>query len=100
MKNFPARLGLSSPRVVISEMHISVRTPPLENVRSRMHLQLLSRMPAPLENSEKEEYEERQKAMEKVVNPIFSSLYQEGGSGSGEGGDSAGDDDEESHDEL
>jgi len=52
------------------------------------------------QNAEKEEYEEKQKAMEKVVNPIFSSLYQEGGGGGGEGGDSAGDDDEESHDEL
>merc|ERR1711896_88728 len=51
------------------------------------------------QNAEKEEYEEKQKAMEKVVNPIFSSLYQEGGGG-GEGGESGGDDDEESHDEL
>merc|ERR1712178_81361 len=31
------------------------------------------------QNAEKEEYEEKQKAMEKVVNPIFSSLYQESG---------------------
>merc|ERR1712230_337449 len=52
------------------------------------------------QNAEKEEYEEKQKAMEKVVNPIFSSLYQEGGGGGGEGGESGGDDDEESHDEL
>merc|ERR1712022_70376 len=51
------------------------------------------------QNAEKEEYEEKQKAMEKVVNPIFSSLYQESGGG-GEGGESGGDDDEESHDEL
>merc|ERR1712216_841160 len=51
------------------------------------------------QNAEKEEYEEKQKAMEKVVNPIFSSLYQEGGGGGGEGGESGGDDDE-SHDEL
>ena len=50
------------------------------------------------QSAEKEEYEEKQKAMEKVVNPIFSSLYQEGGGGGGEGGDSAGDDDEESQD--
>merc|ERR1711967_127439 len=48
------------------------------------------------QNAEKEEYEEKQKAMEKVVNPIFSSLYQEGGGGGGEGGESGGDDDEES----
>merc|ERR1712054_248063 len=53
-----------------------------------------------IQNAEKEEYEEKQKAMEKVVNPIFSSLYQEGGGGGGEGGESGGDDDEESHDEL
>merc|ERR1711975_198392 len=45
------------------------------------------------QNAEKEEYEEKQKAMEKVVNPIFSKLYQESGGGEG-------DDDEESHDEL
>merc|ERR1712100_237893 len=44
------------------------------------------------QNAEKEEYEEKQKAMEKVVNPIFSSLYQEGGGGGGEGGESGGDD--------
>merc|ERR1712164_121698 len=50
------------------------------------------------QQAEKEEYEEKQKAMEKVVNPIFSSLYQEGGGGGGEGGESGGDDDEESHD--
>merc|ERR1719174_148118 len=31
------------------------------------------------QQAEKEEYEEKQKAMEKVVNPIFSKLYQEGG---------------------
>merc|ERR1712070_1081574 len=52
------------------------------------------------QNAEKEEYEEKQKAMEKIVNPIFSKLYQEGGGGGGEGGESGGDDDEESHDEL
>merc|ERR1712010_335428 len=50
------------------------------------------------QNAEKEEYEEKQKAMEKIVNPIFSKLYQE--SGGGDGGDAGGDDDEESHDEL
>merc|ERR1712070_1273658 len=44
--------------------------------------------------------EEKQKAMEKIVNPIFSKLYQEAGGGGGEGGESGGDDDEESHDEL
>merc|ERR1711939_1067706 len=53
------------------------------------------------QNAEKEEYEEKQKAMEKIVNPIFSKLYQESGGG-GEGGEGGegGDDDEESHDEL
>merc|ERR1711981_727264 len=49
------------------------------------------------QNAEKEEYEEKQKAMEKIVNPIFSKLYQEGGGGGGgEGGEGGGDDDEES----
>jgi len=48
------------------------------------------------QQAEKEEYEEKQKAMEKIVNPIFSKLYQEGG----DGGDAGGDDDEESSDEL
>merc|ERR1712057_157800 len=38
-------------------------------------------------NAEKEEYEEKQKEFEKLVNPIFSKLYQGGGAG-GEGGDS------------
>merc|ERR1712072_750702 len=54
------------------------------------------------QNAEKEEYEEKQKAMEKIVNPIFSKLYQESGGGGGEGGEGGegGDDDEESHDEL
>jgi len=47
-------------------------------------------------NAEKEEYEEKQKEVEKIVNPIFTKLYQEGG----EGGASAADDDEEDHDEL
>merc|ERR1712224_1158830 len=53
------------------------------------------------QNAEKEEYEEKQKAMEKIVNPIFSKLYQESGGGGGEGGEGGeGGDDDESHDEL
>jgi len=47
------------------------------------------------QQAEKEEYEEKQKAMEKVVNPIFSKLYQEGGSSGGETAE-----EEESNDEL
>merc|ERR1712224_358056 len=39
------------------------------------------------QQAEKEEYEEKQKAMEKIANPIFSKLYQEGGDGGDAGGD-------------
>merc|ERR1711881_318862 len=50
-------------------------------------------------NAEKEEYEEKQKEFEMLVNPIFSKLYQGGGAG-GEGGDSAEDEEMPDHDEL
>jgi len=44
-------------------------------------------------DAEKEEYDAKQKELEQVVNPIFSKVYQQSGSGS-----EAGDDDD--HDEL
>merc|ERR1712196_283611 len=49
-------------------------------------------------NAEKEEYEEKQKEFEKLVNPIFSKLYQGGGAGAG--GDDADDEEMPDHDEL
>jgi len=52
-------------------------------------------------NAEAEEYEEKQKEFEKIVNPIFSKLYQGGGGGGGGGDDDeGGDDDMPDHDEL
>jgi len=51
------------------------------------------------QNSDKDEFEEKQKEIEKTVNPIMSKLYAAGGSDSGAGG---ADEDEEmpDHDEL
>jgi len=55
-------------------------------------------------NAEASEYEDKQKEFEKIVNPIFSKLYQAGYQGAGaggEGGESAGgDEDVPDHDEL
>ena len=44
-----------------------------------------------------EAYEDKQKELEKLVNPIMAKLYKGGGGG---GGDSGGDDDYDNHDEL
>merc|ERR1711966_380803 len=50
------------------------------------------------QNSDKEEFEEKQKEVEKTVNPIMSKLYA-GGAG-GEGGGSDEDEEMPDHDEL
>jgi len=47
----------------------------------------------------KDEFDETQKAMEKIVSPIFSKLYQ-GGKPSGEEGGSGGSDSSDDSDEL
>ena len=47
-------------------------------------------------NSEKDDFEEKQKEVEKVVNPIMSKLYAAGGEG-GAGGE---DEEMPDHDEL
>lgn len=49
--------------------------------------------------AEKEDYESKQKEVEKIANPIMSSLYQGEGGAPGGGGDDD-DDDDEDHDEL
>jgi len=51
-------------------------------------------------NADKEEYDEKQKEIEKISNPIFSKLYQ-GGGGPGAGGEEgSGEEGGEDHDEL
>lgn len=54
------------------------------------------------QNSEKEEYDEKLKEVEAVCNPIITAVYQRSGGvpNAGAGGDSATDEDDESHDEL
>jgi heat shock protein 5 len=54
------------------------------------------------QEAEAEEYEEKQKELEKIANPIMQKLYQAGGGPGGEGGEDDEDeeDDFEDHDEL
>merc|ERR1712086_1094547 len=54
------------------------------------------------QEAEKEDYEEKQKEVEKIVNPIMQNVYQGAGGGGGgaEGGEEAADDEEEEEDEL
>eukprot|EP00294_Goniomonas_avonlea_P013451 CAMPEP_0114551386 /NCGR_PEP_ID=MMETSP0114-20121206/6580_1 /TAXON_ID=31324 /ORGANISM="Goniomonas sp, Strain m" /LENGTH=659 /DNA_ID=CAMNT_0001736225 /DNA_START=77 /DNA_END=2056 /DNA_ORIENTATION=- len=52
------------------------------------------------DNAEASEYEEKQKEFEKIVNPIFTKLYQAGGGGAEGGGSSSDDEDMPDHDEL
>ncbi|KAF4321189.1 hypothetical protein BBO99_00005136 [Phytophthora kernoviae] len=49
------------------------------------------------QEADKEDYEEKQKEVEKLVNPIMSKMYQ---GGAPEGDDDEDDDDEDEHDEL
>merc|ERR1711871_301724 len=52
-------------------------------------------------NADKEEYDEKQKEIEKISNPIFSKLYQGGAGPSGAGGEEgSGEEGGEDHDEL
>lgn len=59
-------------------------------------------------DAEKEDYEEKQKELEEICNPIMTKLYQEHGAPGQEGGefddddddDDEFDDDDEDHDEL
>jgi heat shock protein 5 len=50
------------------------------------------------QNAEKEDYDEKLKEVEAVCNPIITAVYQR--SGGAPGGESAEDDESESHDEL
>merc|ERR1711865_170767 len=54
------------------------------------------------QEAEKEDYEEKQKEVEKIVNPIMQNVYQ--GAGGGEGGEGGGaeeeEDEEDEEDEL
>merc|ERR1712174_112725 len=52
------------------------------------------------ENSEAEveEFEEKQKELEGIANPIMSKIYQQGGGGGGAGGDGADDDEDDDFD--
>uniref|UniRef100_M4E2V9 Uncharacterized protein n=1 Tax=Brassica campestris TaxID=3711 RepID=M4E2V9_BRACM len=53
------------------------------------------------QNSEKEEYDEKLKEVEAVCNPIITAVYQRsGGAPGGAGGESATEEEDESHDEL
>jgi hypothetical protein len=48
----------------------------------------------------KEEFDDKQKEVEKVVNPIMSKLYAAGGGGGAGGGSSGEDEEMPDHDEL
>ena len=48
----------------------------------------------------KEEFDEKQKEVEKTVNPIMSKLYAAGGGGGAGGGGSSEDEEMPDHDEL
>ncbi|KAF2532541.1 hypothetical protein F2Q70_00030230 [Brassica cretica] len=52
------------------------------------------------QNSEKEEYDEKLKEVEAVCNPIITAVYQRTGGAPGAGGESATEEEDESHDEL
>jgi len=51
-------------------------------------------------DASKDDYAEKQKALEAICNPIVTKLYQASGGGAGAGGEGAGDEDLPDHDDL